>query len=133
MLKQEAEPALLRQQASQGLSAAERQIALHTLLVRDLIASDPATFLQDVALIPADYKEATLPPTRPGNPCPTGMCASRRSSGAERGRPRATTAGIWPRPLAPWCSAPDDGHALNCFPGSICAAGIPISTCGRIA
>ena len=43
VLKQEAEPALLRQQASQGPSAAERQIALHTLLVRDLIASDPAT------------------------------------------------------------------------------------------
>ena len=108
-----------------GPGAAERQIALHTLLVRDLIASDPATFLPGCGLIPADYKEATLPPTRPGEPVAqrdVRLSAFQwRGEGTPQGLPLP---GSGPDPRHPG-AAPDDGHALNCFRGAPAQPGSP--------
>lgn len=115
VLKQEADPALLRQQASQGPSAAERQIALHTLLVRDLIASDPATFLQDVALIPADYKEATPPTDAPWEPVPNGDVRLSAFQWRGEGTPQGYHCRDLAQTLGTLVQRPDDGHALNCF------------------
>ncbi|POT58332.1 hypothetical protein C3432_10580 [Citrobacter amalonaticus] len=53
VLKTQASPELLRQQASQGPGNEERTIALHTLLVRDLTENRFADWLRDKALVSA--------------------------------------------------------------------------------
>lgn len=115
VLKQEAEPALLRQQTKQGPSAAERQIALHTLLVRDLIANDPATFLQDVALIPADYKEVAPPADAPWQPVPNGDVRLSAFQWGGEGTPQGYHCRDLAQTLGTLVQRPEDGHALNCL------------------
>ncbi|MFM4705119.1 hypothetical protein [Aeromonas bivalvium] len=115
VLKQAADPALLRQQARQGPSAAERQIALHTLLVRDLIASDAATFLQDLALIPADHKEATPPADAPWQPVPNGDVRLSAFQWSGEGTPQGYRCRDLAQTLGTLVQRPDDGHALNCL------------------
>lgn len=115
VLKQEAEPALLRQQVKEGPSAAERQIALHTLLVRDLIASDPATFLQDVALIPADYKEIAPPADAPWEPVPNGDVRLSTFQWNGEGTPQGYHCRDLAQTLGILVQRPEDGHALNCL------------------
>ncbi len=50
VLKTLASPDLLRQQVSKGMNDDERTIALHTLLMRDLMAHDYSAWLADIAL-----------------------------------------------------------------------------------
>ncbi|PJG59922.1 hypothetical protein CUC53_04665 [Aeromonas cavernicola] len=115
VLKQSADPALLRHQAQQATSSAERQIALHTLLVRDLIAEDYPTFLKDVTLIPADYKELTPPKDAPWQPLPNEDV--RLSAFQWRGD--STPQGYYCQDLTTTLGTlvqrPEDGHALNCL------------------
>ncbi len=115
VLKQEAEPALLRQQVKQGPSAAERQIALHTLLVRDLIANNHANFLQDVALIPADYKEVVPPTEAPWQPVPNGDVRLSAFRWSGEGTPQGYHCRDLAQTLGTLVQRPDDGHALNCL------------------
>lgn len=115
VLKQEAEPALLRQQVKQGPSAAERQIALHTLLVRDLIANDHASFLQDVALIPADYKEVVPPADAPWQPVPNGDVRLSAFQWRGDGTPEGYHCRDLTQTLSTLVQRPEDGHAVNCL------------------
>lgn len=115
VLKQSADPDVLRQQARQATSALERQIALHTLLVRDLIAEDYATFLKDVTLIPADYKEATPPKDEPWQPVPNGDVPLSAFKWGGEGTPQDYYCRDLTSTLGTLLQHPGDGHALNCL------------------
>ncbi|MGL5812357.1 MAG: hypothetical protein ACRCYW_03350 [Aeromonas sp.] len=115
VLKQDAQPALLRQQAKLGPSTAERQIALHTLLVRDLIANDHTTFLQDIALIPADYKEVIPPADAPWQPVPNGDVRLSAFKWSGEGTPEGYHCRDLTQTLDTLVQRPQDGHALNCL------------------
>lgn len=115
VLKQSADPALLRQQAQQAPSAAERQIALHTLLVRNLIAEDYATFLKDVTLIPANYQEATPPKDEPWQPIPNGDVPLSAFKWGGDGTPKGYYCRELATTLGTLVQHPKDGHALNCL------------------
>lgn len=54
LLRYHAGPALLRQQAGKGASEREQQVAIFTLLYKDLTRGAYGDFLRDLSLVPAD-------------------------------------------------------------------------------
>lgn len=115
VLKQATPPTVLRQQVGQGMSQIERQLALHTLLVRDLISQNYTAFLEDVTRIPTDYKEVSPPADAPWEPVPNQDIPLSQFQWHGDGTP----AGYFCRDLATTLGTlitrPDDGHALNCL------------------
>lgn len=115
VLKQSTDTALLRQQSRQAPSPSEQQIALHTLLVKDLMAGEYATFLTDIALIPHDYKEINPPVDAPWQPTPNGDVRLSTFKWGGEGTPQGYYCQDLTTTLGALIQRSDDGHALNCL------------------
>lgn len=115
LLKKTAYRDLLRQQRDKGANAVEKQVALHTLLVRDLELGDLKALLDDLGYIPADYRDPEPSRETPWLLPPDADIAL----GQFRWQGDGTESGYRCEGLEPVLKAllanPKNGHALNCF------------------
>lgn len=115
LLKKTAYRDLLRQQRDKGANAVEKQVALHTLLVRDLELGDLKAVLDDLGYIPADYRDPEPSSETPWLLPPDADIALGQFQWKGEGtQPGYHCEGLEPV-LKNLIANPKDGHALNCF------------------